>query len=235
MENSQEVLETLSKATAEERSQILSNDKYRNLVASVGSNVTIHDGKNALVIVRDDGDLGTLGGLSERTNPIEFYKMSREEKLKLLDEKDDVIMQNDEPVITKDLDVISKNNLRREVREELGNVGVYNLSLPIENAIKVGKVNLKDDDYIINRWNGKGIAYAINPQCYALKVDEELLDYIVNESQKGVREENSELLAIQKRPISELLKEKDKYHYPHEWNALKAVSAVIPPQKTNDR
>ena len=102
MENSQEVLETLSKATAEERSQILSNDKYRNLVASVGSNVTIHDGKNALVIVRDDGDLGTLGGLSERTNPIEFYKMSREEKLKLLDEKDDVIMQNDEPVITKD-------------------------------------------------------------------------------------------------------------------------------------
>ena len=129
MYTQKEALNIISKtAIGKDRAKILKNDDFRKLVLSTGANVTLYTCKideneqnpakmlkNVYVglILRKnkkgkfDG-LGALGGLAERTNKDEFDKMSLEEKIKLVGNKDDVIMIGEVPSLIFDIDIIKK-------------------------------------------------------------------------------------------------------------------------------
>ena len=255
--SAQEVLDALKNAPkGQARQQILADLKNRSLIKSSGANVTLYCGditggknfseqfKNVYVglisrlnakTAEPDG-IGALGGLSERTDKDYFNLLPDHKKHQLLDYKDDVILKDGNVVITDDINVIRKNNVIRETREELNNLGIYDYDIPFEKMQLVRMPDIKDDNFIINRWNGKGMAWAITPYCHLLKTQEDLLNRLVaNSADINRHEHNSEAARFIKMPLFEALKNygnysgefrledgrnaQSDYRYPHEWLA----------------
>lgn len=253
-QNSEELLKILaSTPKGKARAEILNEHQNRSLVLNSGSSVTIYSGEiregstikeklSSIFVMtmkrqnartgKPDG-LGTFGGLAERTNPLDFYHMSIDEKLNLLGKKDDIILVNETPVLTKEMSIICKNNTLRESREELGDLGIKDINLENQDFEQITIDGLKDDNYITNIWNGEGAVYAITPYCHLLKVDEGFIDMLQNRSNAAHPEEHSEASAIEKRSLfsalscfgnkSGIYKSEDgrdlqkDYRYPHEW------------------
>lgn len=253
----QEVLDALKNSPkGQARQQILADPQNRNLIKSSGANVTLYCGnitngknfseqfKNVYIgliarlnakTANNDG-IGALGGLSERTDKAAFNLLPDDKKYQLLDYKDDVISKNGKIVITDDINIIRKNNVMRETREELNNLGIYDYDIPFEKIQLVGMPDVKDDNFIINRWNGEGMAWAITPYCHLLEVKENLLDCLTeNSADINRHEHNSEAARFIKMPLFEALKHygnysgeilledgrnaQSDYRYPHEWLA----------------
>lgn len=263
--SAQEVLNALKNAPkGQARQQILADSKNRDLIKSSGANVTLFCGnvtsgkklaeqmKNIYIglIARlnfktsqPDG-IGALGGLSERTDGAAFNTLSEAEKRALIAYKDDVILQNGQAVLTTDINIIRKNNVMRETREELNNLGIYDYDIPFNKMQLVKMPDIKDDNFIINRWNGEGMAWAITPYCHLLEVPENLLDCLAeNSADINRHEHNSEAAGFIKMPLFEALKHygnqggeirledgrnaQSDYRYPHEWLAAWSLASNL--------
>ncbi len=155
--------------------------------------------------------------------------------------RDDVVLENGKPVLIRDRQKIAAANIRRETREELGNLGIYDFNLDEAVFEEVVIPGLKDDNFVINRWNGEGTVWAITPHCHLLQVEEEKLDYLQKMSTERKHEADSEARNYRKVPLFEALSHFGKkggaevsedgrdlvsdYRYPHEWITLWALAA----------
>jgi len=254
-----EVLEALRAAQkGSERAEILKNEENRNLILNTGASVTLYCGElsegntvreklsNIFVAVvgrqnsrtgTPDG-LGSLGGLCERTNPFEFHNLSKGQKMALVGQKDDVILKDGMPVLTENMETIRKNNVLRETCEELADLGIYGVKLDTSMFELAKLPGIKDDNYIINIWEGKEQSFAVNPSCYILKVERELIDSLQKQS---APQPDSEAREIVMKPIFEMLPHFGKrggahqaedgrnmlydYRYPHEWLMTWVIAA----------
>lgn len=233
-----------------ERALLLLDDAFRNLVLSSGANVTIYEGdvcngctiKEMLnnvyigLIQRKnkhgnfDG-LGALGGLAERTNIDDFSNMTSHERRKLVGYKDDIILVDNIPTLVFDMDIIRKNNVMREMGEELGDLGITNITINPHNMVLIEMPKVKDDNYMINIWDGNGECFAITPYCHIYKDDSHIIDKIIKKSDE---QEYGEVSEYKKIPLFEALKAygntgnklcsledgrdgKKDYRYPHEY------------------
>ena len=242
------------------RAVLLKDDALRQVVLSSGANVTLYSGKpqtaktaeEALSSVyigliqrknkkgRLDG-LGALGGLAERTDEEFFNRLDDKKKTQLIGQKDDVILENGHPVLTKDINIIRKNNVIREMREELDDLGIKDIHIKPENLELIPMPHVKDDNYMINIWNGEGECFAISPFCHIYEDKKGLIDEI---SRRASEKEGGEATAYKKIPLFEALsaygnkgqgdivledgRSADKdYRYPHEYLASWALAAKL--------
>ena len=248
----------------EERRKLLQDDAFRSQVLSSGANVTIYSGD----VIPTEGKsisleqvlsavyvgliqrknkagnlegLGALGGLAERTSEEEFRELNKAKQLELVDQKDDIILQSGQPVLTKDIDVIRQKNVLREMREELDDLGIQGVSIDLGKLELVPMPKVKDDNYMINIWSGKGRCFAISPYCHLYKDTEGLIDKILTHKKE---KEGGEVSSYKKVPLFEALgaygnrgnkdsqledgrsAEKD-YRYPHEYLAAWALAAKL--------
>lgn len=263
--NKEELLTALSLANkGNERAKILEIEQNRNLIQSSGANVTLYSGEiktspsslKALenvhigVIRRlnaktgEPDGIGALGGLSERTNEAEFTAMSPKQRRALIGKKDDVIMSDNDAVLTFDINIIRLNNVIRETNEELGNLGIYDFKINPDDMQLIDMAKVKDDNFAINIWNGKGDVWCITPYCHILKTSQETLDMLENRSKDARHhEQNSEAANYTKIKLTQALKSfgntsgKNKledgrnantdYRYPHEWLASWALASKL--------
>ena len=262
MYTQKEALNIISKtAIGKDRAKILKNDDFRKLVLSTGANVTLYTCKideneqnpakmlkNVYVglILRKnkkgkfDG-LGALGGLAERTNKDEFDKMSLEEKIKLVGNKDDVIMIGEVPSLIFDIDIIRKNNVLREMKEELSNLGIYDVCIDTSVLELVPMPKVKDDNYMINIWDGEGECFAISPYCHTYEDKKGLIDDICSRAKEQI---GGEVFEYKKIPLVEALcaygnrgdmgycledgrDALNDYRYPHEYLVCWALAAKL--------
>jgi len=244
-----------------ERAKLLQDDDFRKLVLSSGANVTIYSGEIDLsattpskkleniqigLIQRKnkkgkfDG-LGALGGLAERTNEAYFNQLSEEEKLNLIGQKDDVILQDGKPILTTDINIIRKNNVLREMREELENLNIFDITIDSSKLELIPMNKVKDDNYMINIWDGNGECFAITPYCHLYKDEDGLIDTINQNAKEQIGGEASE---YKKVPLLKALSSygnmtksehaledgrdalKD-YRYPHEYLASWALASKL--------
>ncbi len=179
----------------EERAELLKNDRVRSNVLNSGANVTIYtgevkEGKTISDMLADvyvgrilrknrkgnsDG-LGALGGLAERTSEDFFASLDEKQRKMLVGQKDDVVEVDGKIVLTNDIDVIRKNNVLRELREELEDLGIKGVNIDKEKLELIPMPKVKDDNFMINIWDGKGECFAVNPYCHVYKNNDGLLE-----------------------------------------------------------
>ncbi|MBP3546794.1 MAG: hypothetical protein J6K16_06680 [Alphaproteobacteria bacterium] len=217
-----EVLKQIgSLSKGEERATLLEDENIRNAVLSSGANVTLYSGqlregssfeeRFSDVYIgliqrknrqgKKDG-LGALGGLAERTGHLEFARTPKSERIKLLGQKDDVILDGENVILTDDMEIIRKNNVMREMREELSDLGMDDISINPEKMELIPMPKVKDDNYMINIWDGKGECYAITPYCHLYEDTENLMERIVEKSSEQV---GGEVVSYQKVNLFEVL------------------------------
>lgn len=130
---------------------------------------------------------------------------------------------------------------RREMREELGNLGIYDFELPAAAFEAADVPGACDDNFAVNRWNGEGHVWAVTPRCFLLKTDARTLERLQGLSEKGRREAFSEARGFCKIRLTEALSRFGKkggaevsedgrdmasdYRYPHEWMVLWILAA----------
>ena len=249
-----------SLSKGEERAKLLEDENVRNIVLSSGANVTLYSGqlregcsfeerfsdvhigliqrKNRLG--KKDG-LGALGGLAERTTPLEFARIPKRERIKLLGQKDDVISNGENVVLTGNMEIIRKNNVMREMREELSDLGIDDISINPEKMELIPMPKVKDDNYMINIWDGNGECYAISPFCHIYEDTDNLMGRIV---EKSSEQAGGEVVSYQKVNLFEALSAfgnkgteeasledgrnatKD-YRYPHEYLVSWALASKM--------
>ncbi|MBQ2884605.1 MAG: hypothetical protein IJE43_12650 [Alphaproteobacteria bacterium] len=260
--NKEQVLELIAQTPkGEERAKLLENPEIRTAVLSSGANVTLYCGdvdtsaKHSKGIFANvfvgliqrknrsgklDG-LGALGGLAERTDEREFCFLSDESKKQLVGKKDDVVEKNGQIYLTKDIDIIRKNNVLREMQEELCDIGITDVTINPNKMELIEMPNVKDDNYMTNIWDGKGECFAISPYCHVYKDDEGLIDEIVKRSREQA---TGEVVEYKKVNLFDALSayghigrgdkalengrnaEKD-YRYPHEYLAAWALASKL--------
>lgn len=196
----QEALARLAALPAgQARAKLLSISSIRNAVLNSGANVTFYTGqvKGGMASVLEslenvyiglnqrknrrgelDG-LGAFGGLAERTKREEFEAMGKSERMALVKTKDDVEIVDGEPVLLTDMDKIRVNNVLRELREELLDLGITHISINPAELVLIPMPHVKDDNYIINKWDGNGVAYAVSPYGHLYKDNRGLIDSIM--------------------------------------------------------
>lgn len=242
------------------RAQLLKNDKIRSSVLNSGANVTIYTGKvkeNADTVAQCLQDihvgliqrknkrgnfdgLGALGGLAERTDEMVFLKLPPAARLELAKMKDDVIVVNGVAQLTTDIDIIRKNNVLREMKEELSDLGIRDKSIDSENLELISMPKVKDDNYMINIWDGKGECYAITPYCHIYHDNTGIIDEIVQNSKEQAGGEVSEykkvplLKALQaygtiagEHKLEDGRNAVEDYRYPHEYLACWALASKL--------
>lgn len=248
----------------EKRAEILSAEENRRLIYNSGANVTLYagqiqDGKNFQeklgniylgLIERKNAKtgrregIGALGGLSERISDEEFNQLDVAQQAELIGLKDDVIKGEDNlPYHTSDINIISRNTVKRESFEELGNLGIYDNPIDVAAMKPLDMSAVRDDNYAINIWNGFGQVWAVTPYCYRLEVSDNLLSKLHSQSLENLQELNSEAQSYLKMPLFETLPRFGKqdgavlsedgrdmeydYRYPHEWLVSWKIAADI--------
>ena len=248
----------------EKRAEILSAEENRRLIYNSGANVTLYagqiqDGKNFQeklgniylgLIERKNAKtgrregIGALGGLSERISDEEFNQLDVAQQAELIGLKDDVIKGEDNlPYHTSDINIISRNTVKRESFEELGNLGIYDNPIDVAAMKPLDMSAVRDDNYAINIWNGFGQVWAVTPYCYRLEVSDNLLSKLHSQSLENLQEPNSEAQSYLKMPLFEALPRFGKqdgavlsedgrdmeydYRYPHEWLVSWKIAADV--------
>ncbi|MBP1532265.1 MAG: hypothetical protein ILA52_02040 [Alphaproteobacteria bacterium] len=254
-------LKKIAKASkGTERAALLKNDELRGLLLNSGANVTIYDGSakpgtTCQEMLQDvyigliqrknkkgylDG-LGALGGLAERTPEEQFAQMSNIEKLALLGEKDDIILRDGHITLTRDINIIHQNNVLREMREELADLGIHGITINPERLQLIPMPKVKDDSYMINIWDGKGECFAITPYCHLYKDEENLInrlsaaaqEYKGGEATTYKRVPLFEALAAYGHPAENGVALEDgrsaskDYRYPHEYLTAWVLAAEL--------
>lgn len=260
-----DLLKALAQAPkGEQRAKILNINENRNLLQSSGANVTLYAGKpkpaHTLIKTLDEiylgvihrlnaktgypDGIGALGGLSERTDEEYFHTLTEMQKLNLFGKKDDIIIQNNTPILINDIDLIRINNVLRETKEELGNLGIYDFKINPNDMHLIDMPDVKDDNFAINLWNGKSDVWCITPYCHILKTTEHTLDILEEHSENiHKHEQNPEAAKFSKIKLTQALKSfgnksgiykledgrnaNTDYRYPHEWLVAWALTSDI--------
>ena len=204
------------------RAQLLQNDDFRSVVLSSGANVTLYSGniisdadgaggKLADIYVglvlrknrqgKQDG-LGALGGLAERTTQPEFDAMSDTDRRNLIGNKDDVIEIDDVPVLITDIDIIRRNNVLREFCEELADLGIDDIAINTDKLELIPMPHVKDDNFIINIWNGTGNCFAVTPYCHIYKDETGMIDQICS---RAIQQRGGEASGYKKMSLIDAL------------------------------
>lgn len=250
-----QLVEALRQAPkGEARAGILRLEENRRLLHNSGANVTLYAGKPqsgksckeklsgiylGLLERRNPQSgaregIGALGGLSERISEDAFNCLTLVEQERLIGLKDDVIRGEDNlPLHISDIGRISRNTVKRESFEELGNLGIYDFSPDIGKMRLMDMAEVRDDDYAINIWNGYGQVWVVTPYCYRLEVPESTLNRLRQDGQFSKCEENNEAQGYLKMPLFDALPRYGRrngkvlsadgrdmeydYRYPHEW------------------
>ena len=244
----------------EKRKEMLEYDDIRNLVLNSGANVTIYEGdivesksvkdmlKNVYIglIQRKnkkgnfDG-LGALGGLAERTDEEYFSQLTENERLSLIGQKDDVILEDGMPILTTNIDIIRKNNVLREMREELENLNIFDVEIDKSKLELVSMEKVKDDNYMINIWDGLGECFAITPYCHIYRDENGLIDLINKNAKEQVGGEASEYRKVPlfnalssygnvhgaKHTLEDGRDATKDYRYPHEYLTSWALASKL--------
>lgn len=259
--NRTELLEQIAQTPkGAERKAMLNNPQIRNALLSSGANVTIYSGEiidNTPTIKQSleniyigliqrknkkgnfDG-LGALGGLAERTSLNYFNSLSQDEQRLLVGIKDDIILEDNIPTITTDINIIRQNNVLREMHEELQDIGISDITINPNDMELIPMPNVKDDNYIINIWDGTGECYAITPYCHTLKDTTGIIDSITEKSQEQA---NGEVADYKKIKLFDALQAygnigkehklengrdaKKDYRYPHEYLVTWALASKL--------
>lgn len=234
-----------------ERAEVLAVPGNRSLVESFGTNLLLLSGKDTPLdklqvglIYRNhpqtntpDG-IGPLGGIAEIIAWEDFVSLSPNEQNNLIGLKDNVIAGKDgNAVFLTDKNLIRINNIAREVKEELTDIGIIPPSLDFAKMELADLPGIKDDSYIINVWNGQKPAadvFAINPQGAKLYIEEALLDDLVKQAKPP--KNHGEVRDFLKMPFTEALRRYGKtggdfqdkdgfdltynFRYPHEYLVL---------------
>lgn len=252
-------LEKLAVLPAAERAKLLKISSIRNAVLNSGANVTFYTGRvngSAKSVLESLGNiyigliqrknrrgeldgLGALGGLAERTKREEFESMRESERVALAKAKDDVEIVDDKAVLLSDMDKIRVNNVMREVREELADLGITHVMINPADLVLIPMPHVKDDNYIINKWNGTGVCYAVSPYCHIYEDKRSLIDSIVavaGEKDGGEAKEFKKvklvdaLMAWGNRDTESLEDGRSAirdYRYPHEYLVTWALAAML--------
>lgn len=239
-------------------------DKYRNLVGITGGgsilyattpvtgkNIQERLGKTYIGVLErlnartgiPDG-LGTFGGLGEYATE----QMLEKDGASLGSSYDNVVwdLKTNTAKIITDINTIARNNAAREAKEELQNLGITDYEIPKDALELIDMPGVTDDNFIVNRWNGEGVAYGVTPYGHLLKVEEKLLDRLQTLSHTNMHEENSEAKSYQKMPLFEALKHWGKklpsgavnrsedgrdltydYRYPHEYILTWVIASKV--------
>ena len=88
------------------------------------------------------------------------------------------------------------------MKEEARDAGITLPQIDISNAVEVNYGNIRDDNFIINIWDGTGIAYAVTPKTFLLELPEETIDSFINTS-GGIS--NGEIEKPLKMPLLDVL------------------------------
>lgn len=241
------------------REKWLSVPANRALILNSGANVTIYEGECApaenviealkniniglILRKRKDGKLdglGAFGGLAERTPRQEFERMTTEEKIACAAQKDDVVVCRGTPLLTTDIDIIRKKNALRELREELGDLGIADTELNASKLELISMPKVKDDNFAINIWNGTGECFAINPYCHIYHDNSGVLNKILQQAQAS---QTGEVASFKKIPLLDALgayghkgveacledgrSATEDYRYPHEYLAAWGLASQL--------
>lgn len=252
-------LEKLAVLPAAERAKLLKISSIRNAVLNSGANVTFYTGRvngSAKSVLESLGNiyigliqrknrrgeldgLGALGGLAERTKREEFESMRESERVALAKAKDDVEIVEGKAMLLSDMDKIRVNNVMREVREELADLGITHVMINPADLVLIPMPHVKDDNYIINKWNGTGVCYAVSPYCHIYEDKRSLIDSIVavaGEKDDGEAKEFKKvklvdaLMAWGNRDTESLEDGRSAirdYRYPHEYLVTWALAAML--------
>lgn len=205
----------------EARAKLLQSEHFRELVLNSGANVTLYcgaakAGKTCREMLENvhigllqrknkfgkpDG-LGALGGMAERTSPSQFNALSLEQQRALIGQKDDVVLAHNFPYLIHRMDIIRQNNVMREMREELEDLGIKGERINPEKLKLIDMPKVKDDNYMINIWDGQGACYAVTPYCHLYHDTEGLIDRLVAGAQER---EGGEASGYIKMPLFEAL------------------------------
>lgn len=242
-ESKKQVIETLSHLPkGEARRHLLDTTNAVDFIASIGSNITLYQGKptsgddfqtqltsvHVILIQRchpngtADG-IGAFGGLSECIEAQTFDALSPDEKQKCVGKWDNVVFENGQPTRITDIRQISINNVKREVQEELGNIGIHSAQLLWDKMVYL-PFRPQDDNYLINRWESGERVCVVRPRCYVLEISANLSDYLITKSNQGIREVDTELSGLKRYALTDVLFRAGQspvsdYRYPHEWLA----------------
>ena len=187
---------------------------------------------------KPDG-VGALGGMAERTDAADFNQMDMEQRQALIGRKDDIVSVRGVPFLTGRMDVIRQNNVMREMREELADLGIVDEKIAPQKLELVEMPNVKDDNYMINIWDGQGECYAVTPYCHLYEDTTGLIDRLVTKAQERDGGEARgfakvslfDALGAYGRPATKDCALEDgrnadsDYRYPHEYLAVWALAA----------
>jgi len=237
------------------RQKLLAENDNRQFIASRGANVTLYSGKpvNIKELNHEDNvssqldsvcvgvlmrhnprtkmfdGLGTWGGLAELTDKQEFAAWSEAERHSWIGLRDDIVVNAEgRAVLTQDSRRITLNNISREAREEMSDLGIYNMALDLDNIQFLDTAEAHDDNYAVNIWDGHGDVRAITPYCCLLQTSESLLDELENKSRECRHSENPEASLYKKVKLTDVLPlwgNQGGYRYPHEWLSTWAIAA----------
>ena len=259
--SSKKALEKIaSTPKGELRAILLKDEEIRAAVLNSGANVTIYSGKvktapTAQAVLSDvyigliqrknkkgklDG-LGALGGMAERTSQEDFSQMTELERVNLVGKKDDIILDGMHPVRITDMNIIRQNNVLRELKEELNDLSINDITLETQKLELIPMPKVKDDNYMINIWEGKGECYAVTPYCHIYKDDTGLIDEI---AKRAAEQHGGEAVTYKKINLFEALsaygnkgdkensledgRSSDKdYRYPHEYLTAWGLAAKL--------
>ena len=127
------------------------------------------------------------------------------------------------------------------MREELADLGLQGVTINPERMKLIPMPKVKDDNYLINIWDGKGECFAVTPYCHTYKDEENL---IMRLSVAAQEHEGGEATSYKRVPLFEALAAyghpaeegaaledgrsalKD-YRYPHEYLTAWALASEL--------
>ncbi|MDR2902689.1 MAG: hypothetical protein LBU87_06275 [Lactobacillales bacterium] len=210
------------------RAAILSVPENRGLVFKIGASVLLYSGRiqttadtvteklsNAYTgillrknVRRNEPDgWGSMGGLSELIDEDAYEKLSPSEQLKLVGYQDNVILNDrGRAVLTDDFNIIRQNNVIRETREELADIGIENYPIDFTKMELTVPQGIRDDNFLINIWPGKGPGFAATSYNFILHVPEKTIDDLhAKATQYTAHHPASEAMGYVKMPLIETL------------------------------
>ena len=157
----------------------------------------------------------------------------------LLGGKDDIVSNtHGDVILTSDIKTIAANTVRREMLEELSEIGLGSFKIDASRLHLIKNDGIKDDGYILETWNGDmdkaaGI-YAVTPFCHTYNLSPAEIIQIRETKQEGG---GYEIGKLNREPLLDMLERFGKknaeaksdltynFKYPHEYISVWEIAS----------